>query len=618
MSKYVDIAKNVVHLIGGEKNISHMEHCSTRLRFSLRDNSKVQLEALKKVPGVMSVITGVQLQVVIGNEVVEVYQEVEKIVGVISQRAVSSDKQGFGTRFLDFLIGVFQPLVPAIAGGGVLKSLLVLFSVLEWLDNTSHTYRILTMIGDAPLYFLPLLVAITTANKLKVNPLVALSTVGVMLLPAMSTILAIEGGASLFGYTLQKIDYAYQVFPAILTVLLYAQIETFFTKFTPKALRIFLVPLMSMVITAPIALMLLAPLGYNLGTYLAAFILYLYDLLGWIAVGLLAGVLPFMVVTGMHKAMLPYAISTYSSLGKEILYLPASLAHNISESGAAFAVALKTKDKNLRATAISAGISSFCGITEPALYGVTFLYKKVLYSVVISSVISGLYIGINLVEAFALVGPGFPSMSMFISETASQNIIQAFIGFALALMISFVVTYILFNDKPFESVLDNNPTSTTAVENTVNELTQPIYSPVNGQVVELSSVNDKVFASKVMGDGVAFIPTEGKIYAPTSGEVALFNGTKHALGIKTNYGVEWLIHIGIDTVRLNGEYFNLCVTQGQQVNTGDLLCEFDFNKIKDAGYDVTTMLIATDGVKRVQDISLIAVKSGDVVGTILL
>lgn len=361
-----ETATAIVELIGGKENIAHLEHCSTRLRFTLKDNSLVQKDALEKVDGVIGVRQNVQCQVIIGNDVVEVYDEVMNVLGhelTADGGSEGKQKQSWGAVLLDFIISIFQPLIPAVAGGGVLKSLLLLASVTGLMDNTSQTYQILNLIGGAPLYFLPILVAITTANKLKVNQLVAVSAVGALILPELTTLLT--DGAAFMGFGLQNIAYASQVFPAILTVLFYAQIEKLFTRISPKPIRIFFVPMMSLVITVPVALLILGPLGFEVGTIFSAAIIWLYAHLGWVATGILAAVLPLMVVTGMHKAMIPYAVSSMSEMGAELLYLPASLAHNIAEAGACFAVSVRTKDQKLRSTAVSAGISALFGITEP-------------------------------------------------------------------------------------------------------------------------------------------------------------------------------------------------------------------------------------------------------------
>lgn len=579
-----ETATAIVELIGGKENIAHLEHCSTRLRFTLKDNSLVQKDALEKVDGVIGVRQNVQCQVIIGNDVVEVYDEVMNVLGhdlTADGGSEGKQKQSLGAVLLDFIISIFQPLIPAVAGGGVLKSLLLLASVTGLMDNTSQTYQILNLIGGAPLYFLPILVAITTANKLKVNQLVAVSAVGALILPELTTLLT--DGAAFMGFGLQNIAYASQVFPAILTVLFYAQIEKLFTRISPKPIRIFFVPMMSLVITVPVALLILGPLGFEVGTIFSAAIIWLYAHLGWVATGILAAVLPLMVVTGMHKAMIPYAVSSMSEMGAELLYLPASLAHNIAEAGACFAVSVRTKDQKLRSTAVSAGISALFGITEPALYGVTILHKRVLYGVMASSLVGGAVAGLFAIKAFALVGPGLASITMFVDEANPMNLVWALVTLGVSFAVSFVLVLFLFKDK----VVENKTT-------VADPKAEVLSKPVDGQVVALSEVNDEVFSSGMIGEGFGIIPTSGELIAPEDGEITMLFETNHAIGLKTRNGAELLFHIGLDTVQLEGKHFTPYVKAGDQVKQGQPLIQFDLDAIKAAGFDPIVICVVTN------------------------
>lgn len=579
-----ETATAIVELIGGKENIAHLEHCSTRLRFTLKDNSLVQKDALEKVDGVIGVRQNVQCQVIIGNDVVEVYDEVMNVLGhelTADGGSEGKQKQSWGAVLLDFIISIFQPLIPAVAGGGVLKSLLLLASVTGLMDNTSQTYQILNLIGGAPLYFLPILVAITTANKLKVNQLVAVSAVGALILPELTTLLT--DGAAFMGFGLQNIAYASQVFPAILTVLFYAQIEKLFTRISPKPIRIFFVPMMSLVITVPVALLILGPLGFEVGTIFSVAIIWLYAHLGWVATGILAAVLPLMVVTGMHKAMIPYAVSSMSEMGAELLYLPASLAHNIAEAGACFAVSVRTKDQKLRSTAVSAGISALFGITEPALYGVTILHKRVLYGVMASSLVGGAVAGLFAIKAFALVGPGLASITMFVDEANPMNLVWALVTLGVSFAVSFVLVLFLFKDK----VVENKTT-------VADPKAEVLSKPVDGQVVALSEVNDEVFSSGMIGEGFGIIPTSGELIAPEDGEITMLFETNHAIGLKTRNGAELLFHIGLDTVQLEGKHFTPYVKAGDQVKQGQPLIQFDLDAIKAAGFDPIVICVVTN------------------------
>lgn len=577
------VAKEVLKNVGGAKNVSHLEHCSTRLRFTLVDDSKVDQDAIKAIPGVLGVTQTAQTQVIIGGAVVEVYREVEKLLSGVQADNNPGPKENKNWRafILDFIISIFQPLIPAIAGGGILKSLLMLLNLVGVLDKSTSTYQILTFVGDAPLYFLPLLVAITTANKLKVNSLVAVSAVGGLLIPGLTTL--ITEGTNLAGLPIQNINYAYQVFPAILCIISYSYLEKFFTKISPKVIRSFFVPMMSLLIVVPLTLLVLGPIGFTFGQGFASVIMTIFARFGWIAVALLAAFLPFMVVTGMHKAMIPYVITSLGETGKEIIYNAASLAHNISEAGACFAVTIRSKDKGLKATAVSAGISALFGITEPALYGVTILHKRVLYGVMFGSLIGGATLGILGVEAYVAVGPGIASLSMFISETLPNNLMYSVIGLVVSFIASFVSVFILWKEPVNEET-----------EESVGSNVLVFHAPVEGKVIPLSKVNDDVFASKMLGDGVAIIPTKGELYAPINGTIKMVYNTKHALGMETEDGTEILFHIGLDTVNLDGKYFESFVTEGQSVSQGELMIKFDLEEIKKTGFDPTTMIVITE------------------------
>lgn len=574
---HLQTALDIIAQVGGAENIEHIEHCSTRLRLSLYDNSKVNEAALANISGVLGVRVNVQCQVIIGHDVVQVFEAVRSLVDSPHKGdRPSPAKISRGAKVVDFVISVFQPLVPAIAGGGVLKSLLLLLDVLGWLSRDSSTYKVLDNIGSAPLYFLPILVAITTAMKLKVNVLVAVSAVSVMVLPAMTKQLA--EGTAFMSFDLRNVAYASQVFPAILCVLFYAQTEKLFNRYSPGALRIFLSPMLSLLVTVPVTLLILGPLGYELGAGLATVILWLYGKLGFVATGLLAAALPFMVAAGMHKPMLPYAVASMSQFGREMLYLPASLAHNIAESGACLAIALKSKDKVLKSTAFSAGISALFGITEPALYGVTLLNKKALYSVILGSIVGGAFIGWMAIQAFALVGPGLASISMFVSPDNPMNIVWAFAGAGLSFIVAFISALLLWRDKASEK--------TDALSFT---------RPVEGQIIPLENVNDDVFSRKIMGDGIAIVPSLGVLRAPADGTVVNVFESGHALSLLTDAGVELIFHVGIDTVRLKGEGFTPRVEEGQHVKSGDTLIEFSLDTITAAGLDPVVVMVVTNG-----------------------
>ena len=589
MKSYKETAALVLKYVGGEKNVLHLEHCSTRLRFTLVDQSQANIKELKKIDGVVGVVTSAQCQVIIGNEVVEVYDELLKIATFNdSNGGQSSNKMGIGATILDFIVGVFQPLVPVIAGAGILKSLVLLLSMMGVLEKTSHLYTLLNSIGEAGFYFLPLFVACTTAQKLKVNQLVSIAAVAVLILPATTTLMA--EGATIFGLPITQITYTHQVFPAILSVLFLAQVERFFTKVSPKAIRIFFVPLMALLITVPVTLVALGPIGYFVGQGFTSFILFIYAKLGWIAIALLAPVLPLLISTGMHKALVPYAVSSITEMGYELLYLPASLAHNIAEAGACFGVAIRSKDEKVRSTAISSGVSALLGITEPALYGLTIQNKNVLASVMSGSFVGAIFIGLFGVRAYAAVGPGIASISMFISEELPRNILFAFIGALISFIISFVLGMMLWKERREEQEEETE----IADESLPFVSDMVLLSHAQGELISLDEVNDDMFSQRLLGEGIAIIPEKGELYAPVAGTVEVVFHTHHAIAIKSDAGQEILLHVGINTVQLEGKYFYPQVKVGDRVKVGDLLLKFDLEKIQEEGYDPVIPVVITN------------------------
>lgn len=595
---YQQTASQILDKVGGAGNIAAMEHCSTRLRLTIADNSRVDVAALKAIPGVLGVVQTGQTQIIIGNEVVEVFAALQKEVAASGVAPGSpsgaAPKRSWGAVFLDFLVGVFQPLVPAIAGAGVLKSILILLAAIGWLSTKDQTYIALAAISDATFYFLPLMVAVTTATKLNANRLVALAAVGVLLLPALTTQIAAEGGFRLFGIPVQNVPYSGQVFPAILSVLLLAAVERLATKYSPKPVRIFLVPMIALLITVPATLLLLGPLGFFAGQAFTGAIVAVYSQVGWVATALLAAVLPLVVSVGMHKALLPYALSQFAATGREAFYLPASLAHNIAEGGAMFGVALRTRNQTTRATAISAGISALCGITEPALYGITIQHKRALYSVMAGAAAGGAYIGIMLVQAFVVVGPGLPSLSMFVDAANPANLLHAVIAAAISFGVAGLMVFLLWKDSeelvtstyPDDKAVASSPESEVPALDNVD-----LVAPMTGKVISLDEVPDAVFSGGALGKGVAIVPTDGLVTSPAEGTIANVFKTGHAVALKTDSGAEVLIHVGLDTVKLEGAPFEVLVTKGERVSLGQPLLRADLSAIREAGYDTTTPVV---------------------------
>ncbi|WP_283584318.1 beta-glucoside-specific PTS transporter subunit IIABC [Limosilactobacillus difficilis] len=588
-------ANKIVQLVGGKANVVSLMHCTTRLRFVLRNHHQADIQTIRQLPGVLGVTySNGQFQIVVGNKVNDVFAAVNKVLQTTTadtdQTTNPRPKSKWYHLFLDFIVSVFQPLIPAIAAGGILRSILMLLSLLGWMSSKSSLYQILNFAGTAPVYFLPLLVAITAARKLGVNDLVAASVVGVLVLPNM--VKALGAGMSLWGMRLQNIDYSSQVFSAILTVLLYAVLEKTLMKYSPRAIQVFFVPLVAMTITVPLSLIFLGPAGFVAGQAFANAILWLFNHVGWVATAILAGALPLLVASGMHKPLVPYVITTLGTMKKEMLYLPASLAHNISEAGTCFAIAIKTKDKRLKAAALSGGISGLCGITEPAVYGVTLQNKRALCSVMTSSFIGGAFIGLVGLNGFAPVGPGLTTLTIFVDKNHPANLLHALWGGVFSFMLSFTLTLILWKDTNPGEVKAKQTKHQPKIKLDQLKLT----SPVTGKMESLSKLNDPVFSSGMMGDGffVRPAPTSNVVNVPISGTVAMVAPTSHAFGIRTASGAEVLVHVGLETVKLEGKFFRPLLKVGQQVHVGQPALKVDFEKVAQEGYETPVIVVVTE------------------------
>lgn len=351
---------------------------------------------------------------------------------------------------LDFLIGTFQPLIGVITGGGLIKTLLTLLTMAGWMDKSSDLYQVMFNIADATFYFLPVMIAYTSATKLKCNKMYAVIIAAVPLLPKLSGL--IGDGLTIFGLTVPNVSYTSQIFPAILSVFALYFVEKYFTKICPKPVRVIFVPVVCFLVVVPLELLFLGPLGYNAGVAFTSCLLALYGSVGWVVVAVLAAVLPFMTAVGMHKALLPYITATYVDPGYDMLNAPAKTAHNISECGACFAVALKSKNPDTKSVALSAAISALFGISEPALYGVTLQNKRAMVGVVTGSFISALVMGIVGVKSFTLMSTCLIGMPQFVDEANPANFIWACVGFAIAIGVSFVVTMVLYRDEELKEV----------------------------------------------------------------------------------------------------------------------------------------------------------------------
>lgn len=604
---YKETARDILEKVGGQDNINDFLHCSTRLRINLKKPEKAKTEEIKAMNGVMgAVYSGGQYQVIIGNDVSYVYNELKQMVDIKSDESPQHNNKrnmsfkGLFESFAGLITGIFQPIIPAIAASGMLKALLLLFTSLGVISKESQLYSLLLFIADAAFYFLPVLLAYSSAQKFKTNPYIAATLAGVLLHPKLITLLAGEVPVKIAGIPVPNISYASSVLPIILTVWLMSYVEKFAEKVSPGPVKIFLKPLIVVLVVAPLALTILGPLGNYLGQGLSDGLFWIQGKIGWLTVVILSVFLPFIVMFGMHKVFYPVIFAAMVSPGYETLIHSAMLSSNMAQGAGALAVWFLAKDKKLKQVALPSGISGLFGITEPALYGVHLRLKRTLVACMIGAGSAGLFAGMVNLKAYAAVGPGIASLPMFIG--AENNFTYALITMAISIIVTPIAVYFIgFNDPAAE-----NNTKASPGEFVQTETTQPkpkkeklhtrlvVFSPIEGEAIPLKDVNDEAFSQEAMGKGMAIKPSKGEVVAPFDGTVETVFRTKHSIGLKSVEGIEILIHIGIDTVKLKGQHFNVVVQEGDTVKHGQLLIEFDMEAIQKAGYDTTTPVIVTN------------------------
>ena len=591
------MATDIVRLVGGEKNIASVTNCMTRLRFNLNDVSKADTEAIKKLSGVQGVVNkNGQFQIIVGTHVSKVCDEIHKLGNFGENASSDSDDKETGiiNKILGTITAIFTPVIPALAGSGMIKALLAVLKLFGWVDVDSQTYLYLSFLSDTVFYFLPVILAYSAAKRFKCSPYLA-AVLGAALLHPSFSALNTGDPVAFFRIPVRMISYGSSVVPILLIVLAQSYVEKFAKKISPNAVKVFLVPLITLVITSLIGFTALGPLGNYIGEILAIGMNFINDKAGWLIPVIMGTLCPLFIMTGMHYCFAPIQQIQYSTLGYGTILGPGMLASNIAQATSSLVVGLKTKNKDLKQLSLSSSTTAFMGITEPALYGVNFKLKKPLYAAMIGGGIAGLYAGLTGIRTYASATAGLAAIPVYISDDMS-NVVNACITIVISIVATAIVTLILgFDDIKEENVDDDN--TDKADNNSVNSSIVgeiSIKSPVQGEVIPLSQVNDDVFAQELMGKGIAVIPTEGKIFAPMNCKVESLFKTNHAIGLKDASGVELLIHIGIDTVKLDGKHFKSHIKQGDEVKAGELLIEFDKDAIKKEGYDLSTAVIVTN------------------------
>lgn len=603
---YESIAKKILQRVGGKENVISLVHCMTRLRFTLKDEYLVDDEAVKKIKGVMGVMKKAgQYQIIIGNDVANVFAELNKLGNFSSESSKKApekqEKQNVFSMLMDTISGIMAPVIPAIIGAAMIKVLLTLLPMIGVLSTKSNTYNLLSVMGDGAFFFMPVLIAMSASKKFGTNLYYAASIALIMLHPNFISLMSNANNA---GETIKFLkfipvtyaNYSYSVIPIILAVWSLKYVERLVDKITPVVTKNFLKPMLVVLIEAPIVLIVLGPLGAICGNVLSTVVYAIHDKLGFFAIGLVAGVYPFVVMAGMHHAFTPIKLGMIATTGFENFICIGELCSNMAQGAASLAVAVKSKNKDFKQIAGSSAFSAlFAGITEPALYGVTLRLKRPMLGACIGAAVGGLFGGFFQLKCFGIATPAIVTIVQYVEKGRPQSLLFAALTILLTVVVSFIATMII----GFEDIVDEDDELdmleteskevVAAMENAIN-----ITSPAEGKAIPLSEVTDATFAQEILGKGAAIVPEKGVIYAPFDGKIDVMFETGHAVGIVGDNGIELLVHIGIDTVNLEGKYFTPKKVTGDSVKKGDILIEFDIKKIKEAGYDVTTPVIISN------------------------
>lgn len=595
--KFENEAKEIVGLVGGEANVVSLVHCATRLRFELKDGSKFQKEKLEKLSYVLKVlVSGGQYQVVIGPNVDAYYDAifaVAKIQGGNNTTSQCTEKVKLSDKILKVISGAFSPLIPLMAGSGMIKALLTLFTTIGVMSDSSSTYLILSAAGNACFYFMPVFLGITISKQLKANAFVGGAIGAALLEPNFTGLLSAEGAVNFLGIPVTPIDYQATIFPIFIAILVYAYLDKSLRKVTPQSLQYFLVPMVCLMIMVPFTVILFGPVGTTIGNYVSSFVMWLFSISGTLAGIVLGAAYPFLTMLGLHWGFTPITLQNLDQFGGDIIE-GVCVCAVWAQMGIALGSYLKAqKNSKLKSIAGPTFITGFfAGVTEPILYSIVMEYKRLMVVVAISGACGGAIAGTLGVTMDAYV-----FHNIFSAAVMSYSPIWAY---AIAVLTSLVVATILTYTWGLSGLDEEKAQDLQAMETESKSLKPSdvkmisVVSPLDGDVIELKEVDDEVFASGVTGKGVAIVPTNNVVVSPVEGTVSVLFPSKHAVGITTKDGVELLVHIGLNTVMLNGEGFTAFVKQGDKVVCGQKLLEFDKEFILSKGYSLQSPVLVTN------------------------
>lgn len=595
-----DVAKNIIKHIGGKDNVNNAWHCMTRLRFDLKDKAFINYDELNNIPGVAGTkFQSGQLQVVIGTKVAEYFTPLSQELGIEDSEkntVKSTKKKGIISMFMDIVSGVFGPIVPAIAGAGMIKGLMAGLVALQVIENTTASYQVIDMLASGVFTFLPFFVAASAAKIFKTNQYLAIAIAATIMFPSMTAAATAKEISEflLFGFIpVPVFNYSGTVIPIIFAVLALSYIYRFIDKILPEVLRTVFTPTLSLFLSGLLTLVVIGPIGIHAGNLLAAGVSWLFSISPVLAGVIVGAIRPIAILTGLHHAMTPIALQNFANQGYDML-MPMMFMANMAITGATAAIYTKVNTKQEKSIVVSSAISGLLGITEPALFGVLTKYKKAFIAATIGSSIASAFISFFGVRLYGYILSSIFSLPAYIG----QYFVFAVLGILIALISSFTITYLLV------SKIDSEPDNSDKVNGSADRISQTeceLHSITEGTYIPIEEVKDSVFSAKIVGDGFAMESANGIIYSPVVGTISTIFPTKHAIGITMENGLEILIHMGIDTVDLNGEGFDVYVREGDAVSLNTKLASMDLDKIKKAG-KLTTVIVAITNMEKVKTI----------------
>lgn len=598
---YQELASKIVNNVGGVHNIVIVNHCMTRLRFNLKDVRKADKQALENLDGVVGVVyAGEQYMVILGKHLIPTYEAIIKDFNIQAGNVINENLdnlsvkkepltwKNLGSKIIGFISAAVTPLIPGLIAGGMLKvALLLVVTFIDAAYSKTTSYLLLAAIADAPFYFMPIIVAYGAATKLGGTPVYAMVATASLLHGNYTTLVAsATKHVTLFGINIKLLNYGTSLLPALLIAIVAYYAEKYLNKIIPGIFRSVFVGMGTIFVSGSLGYLILGPVGSMLGQYIANLFMFLNSTVGPLAVGLLAAALPWMVMAGMHTALVPFMTQLLSNPGYDAILRPAFLLHNMSEGGANLGVALRTKNAQFRSECVSLAIGCIvAGVTEPAIYGVNLKYRRPMYGVMAGGFVGGVIASLLGARAYVMGYSNVLALPIF-----QKTIVGMIVAIIAAIITSAVVTFVLGIDEgptkkitePVEKIYDNDA----------------IVAVSDGNLMRLDDVKDEAFASKSLGDGVAIELKDDIICSPANGTLISMFPTGHAFGVLTNTGIELLVHIGINTVNLKGDGFDVLVKQDQKVRAGQPIVRIDREKIEKAGYDLTTILVITDTNKQ--------------------